>query len=115
MSGGVEFPNHIEGCRVNVEGWTVPLLTAFHEPGGQTLLLIDKRLGYSFDAASIDNATRFAADLIATCWGYGAHPRDENFDRARFSRVPHFVLQPRHCVEITSATTEDLADSEDKA
>lgn len=114
---GVEIVGPFHDREVVIDGWRVPLLSACERDGGQISLVVDHRMGVAVPAAQFDQFARFVADVIGVCWGYGAHPRDEEgIDekspeghaerRARFARVPHPSLAPSRIFEITTVEAD---------
>lgn len=113
----VRIVKYAQSGQVEIGGWTVPLLTATEGDGGRFLVVIDGRMGVELDAIHFDRVVTFVADVIGTCWGYGAHPRPGDFpedkDEAmremarRFARVPHPSLAPHRVVEISAVQDED--------
>lgn len=104
--------------RLVIDGWSVPLVSAVELDGGNFNLILDDRLGIQLDIQNFEKVSRFVADVIGTCFGYGCHPSGDDWyqedgvenpfeDRAKaFARVPHPSLAPRRIVEITAASVE---------
>jgi hypothetical protein len=114
----VELVGPFQEHRLVIDGWRVPLVTGYEEDGGLVNLVIDHRLALVVDAAHFDRVARFLADVIGTCWGYGAHPNSDEWyenaglpnpfdDPAIFRQVPHFTLRPHRVVEITSVHSDE--------
>lgn len=90
-----------------IDNWTVPLLAPRERDGGEIEFILDHRLGYVVDAKNFETVARLLADTIAVCWGYACHPRDADFDRSRFSHLPHPSLGPRHMSELGAPEDTD--------
>lgn len=90
-----------------IDGWSVPLIDATELDGGRVFLTLDQRFGLELPVSEFENVARFLANTIATCWGYGAHPRGDELPRedrdAHFARVPLPSAGPRRMHEITGA------------
>jgi hypothetical protein len=93
-----------------IDNWTVPLVAPREVDGGRIEFIVDHRLGYVVDAANFESVAKLLADVIAVAWGYACHPRDGDFDKARFVRVPHPTLAPRHKVELGGPPHPEEAD-----
>jgi hypothetical protein len=73
MSDGVQFLRVSRGDDVIVDGRRVPLLEAHHEDGGRTMLVFDRRIGYSVTAYELDAFATFLASVIEGCLDYRPH------------------------------------------
>jgi hypothetical protein len=104
---GVEIVGPFRESRLVIDEWTVPMIQAHEQDGGEILLVLDGRIGLGVPTALFDSVATFVADVIGACWGYGAHPRGAIEDPAtHFAAIPHRALAPRHMVEISGASTE---------
>src|SRR5256885_859967 len=75
----VEIVGPFQERRLVIDGWRVPLMTALENDGGTFELIIDHRMALHVDAQHFERVARFVADVIGTCWGYGAHPRADEW------------------------------------
>jgi hypothetical protein len=116
----VEFMLPRNERTVLLDGWSVPLIEGCEQDAGTFSLTLDGRFGLALPLEHAEQVVWFLAHTIATCWGYGAHPRDEDFPtdnetglqarRDRFARVPHPSLQPKRMMQIGAVRGEDNDD-----
>lgn len=114
----VEIVGPFQDRRLVIDGWRVPLMSAIEHDGGTFDLMVDNRIAVGLDSEHFERVARFVADVIGTCFGYGAHPMSDEwyadaglenrFDNPAeaFRRVPHPTLAPHRVTEILHVQSE---------